>query len=109
MQPSQAEECLLGIVRLVGPGGYLIVSGIDLDVREKVALAHQWTPVSDLLEEAHDGDIALRKDWPFNYWGLEPLDKSRKDWAFRYAAAFRIGQEASKSDQAVEYDESVAR
>lgn len=109
MQPLEAEDCLLGIARLVRPGGYLIAAGIDLDVREKVAREHGWQPVSDLLEDAHDGDIALRKDWPFNYWGLEPLDKSRRDWAFRYAAAFRIGQEASKSDPSVECHESVAR
>lgn len=109
MRPPQAEECLLGIARLIRPGGYLIVSGIDLAVRKRVAADHHWKPVDDLLEDVHDGDVALRRDWPFNYWGLEPLDKAREDWSLRYAAAFRIGQEESQSDQSLEYHESVAR
>jgi chemotaxis methyl-accepting protein methylase len=101
MKPVQAEECLVGLARLVKPGGFLIVSGVDLDVRKKVAEDHEWQPISDFLEEIHDGDIALRKDWPFNYWGLEPIDKNRDDWVFRYATAFRIGRlEASNNETA---------
>jgi chemotaxis methyl-accepting protein methylase len=91
MRPPQAEECLRGIVPLVKPGGYLVVSGIDLDVRQRVAMREKWRPVTDLLEDAHDGDIALRKDWPFCYWGLEPFNKNRADRDLRYAAIFEIG------------------
>ncbi len=68
MKPPQAEECLRGIARLVRPGGYLFVSGIDLDVREKTALDLKWKPVTDSLEAVHNGDVALRRDWPLNYW-----------------------------------------
>lgn len=107
MKPLQAEECLLGIARLVKPGGYLIVSGIDLEVRKKVALDQGWKPVTELLEEVHDGDIALRRDWPFNYWGLEPLDRKRGDWVFHYAAAFQVGWSEPKSDRQLEYDQPV--
>ena len=89
MKPLQAETCLRNIARLVEPGGYLFISGIDLDVRAKVAQDSGWEPVEELLEEIHEGDI-LRNDWPFRYFGLEPLDKMKLDWAVRYAAAFRI-------------------
>lgn len=89
MSQSQAETCLRNIVRVVKPGGYLIVSGIDLDVRAKVARDLGWEPMKELLEEIHEGDI-LRNDWPFRYFGLEPLDKRRQDWRFRYAAVFQI-------------------
>jgi chemotaxis methyl-accepting protein methylase len=92
MRPPQAEECLRGIARLVKPGGYLVVSGVDLEVRKKTALGQKWKPVTDLLEDIHDGDSALRKDWPMNYWGLEPLDKSHSNWIYRYAAVFQIGE-----------------
>ncbi|MGO8927549.1 MAG: CheR family methyltransferase [Limisphaerales bacterium] len=90
MAPSEAERCLRNIARLVSPGGYLFVSGVDLDVRTKVARDLGWEPVEELIEEIHDGDACLRSFWPFNYAGLEPLDKGRRDWETRYAAAFQI-------------------
>jgi SAM-dependent methyltransferase len=92
MAPPDAERCLRSIARLVAPGGHLFVSGIDLDVRTKVATELGWKPVPDLLEGIHDGDGSLRADWPCKYWGLEPLDKGRPDWAIRYASAFQVGE-----------------
>jgi len=91
MAPADAEKCLRNLARLVTPGGYLLVSGVDLDVRAKVALDLGWTPVRDLIEEMHDGDPSVRGDWPWRYWGLEPFDRSRKDWRVRYASVFQIG------------------
>jgi chemotaxis methyl-accepting protein methylase/mannose-6-phosphate isomerase-like protein (cupin superfamily) len=92
MSPAEAERCLRNISRLVTPGGYLFVGGIDLDVRTKVASDLSWEPVQELLEEVHDGDSYLRRYWPSLYAGLEPLDKKRKNWRIRYAAGFRIGK-----------------
>lgn len=90
MNPAEAEKCLRSIVRLVGPGGYLFVSGVDLDVRTKVAHDLALVPVKEMIEEVHEGDISLRKDWPFRYWGLEPLNKGRPDWQTRYCSVFRV-------------------
>jgi SAM-dependent methyltransferase len=90
MNPADAERCLRNIARSVKPGGYLFVSGIDLDVRTKVAVELRWEPVLELLEEMHEGDPYLREDWPFEYWGLEPLNKRRSDWRTRYASAFQL-------------------
>ncbi len=92
MDPPDAEECLRNIARLVDPGGYLFVSGIDLDVRTKVARDLCWEPVRDLQAEIHDGDSVLRRDWPFKWWGLEPFDRSRHDWEIRYASVFHLGE-----------------
>jgi SAM-dependent methyltransferase len=91
MSRADAEKCLFNVARLVSPGGYLFVSGIDLDVRTKVALDLDLEPVRDLLAEIHDGDRCVRADWPWAWWGLEPLNRNRPDWRTRYAAAFRIG------------------
>jgi chemotaxis methyl-accepting protein methylase len=92
MRPPDAESCLRNLARLVVPGGYLFVSGIDLDVRAKVASELRWKPVPELLEEIHDGDPSLRVSWPCKYWGLEPLDRTRPDWRIRYASVFQLGE-----------------
>jgi len=90
MSPPEAEKCLRNIVSLVKPGGYLFVSGVDLPVRKRVAKDLNLEPVTKLIEEIHEGDPSLRKDWPFKYWGLEPLDKHKRDWTRRYASVFRV-------------------
>jgi chemotaxis methyl-accepting protein methylase len=92
MAPSDAEHCLRNVARLVAPGGYLFVSGVDLDVRTKVARELGWSPVVDRLEEIHDGDPSVRRDWPWRWWGLEPFDRNRRDWSIRYAAVFRVNR-----------------
>jgi chemotaxis methyl-accepting protein methylase len=91
MQPEEAETCLRNLARLVKPGGYLFVSGVDLEVRCKVARELGWIPVTDLINEIHEGDPSLRKDWPLQYWGLEPFDRRRNDWDMRYASVFQLG------------------
>jgi SAM-dependent methyltransferase len=90
MAPADAERCLGNIAQLVCSGGYLFVSGVDLDVRTKVALDLGWEPVPELIAEVHDGDPSIRADWPWRWWGLEPLNQRRRDWRTRYAASFRI-------------------
>ena len=92
MEPAEAESCLRNIAQLVEPGGYLVVSGIDLDVRSKVANALSWKPVTDAIEEVHDGDRSLRLSWPWRYWGLEPFDRTRRDSEVRYASTFQLGE-----------------
>lgn len=94
MDPLDSERCLRNIARLVSPGGYVFVSGIDLDVRTKVARDLKWKPISDLMEDIHDGDPSVRGDWPWEWWGLEPLNKRRHDWKVRYAAAFQLGEKS---------------
>ncbi len=91
MSDSEAATCLHNIARLVKSGGYLFVSGIDLEVRTKVARDLGWRPVPELLEEIHEGDGCLRPNWPCHYGGLEPLNQKRRDWTLRYACAFQVG------------------
>src|SRR5439155_22973837 len=90
LAPADAERCLGNIAQLVSPGGYLFVSGVDLDVRTKVAVDLGWEPVPELTAEIHNGDPSVRADWPWEWWGLEPLNRRRQDWQIRYATAFRI-------------------
>ena len=89
MGPQAAESCLRQLAQLVSPGGYLLVAGVDLGVRTKVALDLDWTPISELRAEIHDGDHLVREDWPLHWWGLEPLDRRHPNWETRYTAVFR--------------------
>jgi SAM-dependent methyltransferase len=89
LAPIQAEKCLRNIARLTKLGGYLFVSGVDLDIRAKVALELGWEPVTKSIAEIHDGDPSVRADWPLHWWGLEPLNLRKRDWQVRYAAVFR--------------------
>jgi len=95
---KDAERWLHSIARLVRPDGYLFVSGVDLDIRTKVASDLGWKPVGDLLEEIHEGDISSRSAWPWHYSGLEPLDKRRAGWDIRYATAFRNNRQPLSID-----------
>ncbi len=90
MDPEDADSCLRNAARLVKPGGHIFVTGVDLDVRTCVARDLSWEPVPDLIEDVHEGDPSVRRDWPWRWWGLEPLDNRRSDWRLRYAAAFRV-------------------
>jgi chemotaxis methyl-accepting protein methylase len=92
MQPEQADPCLRSLANLVKPGGYLFVSGVDLEVRTRVAKDLGWVAVTEMIEEIHDGDPSLRRDWPLQYWGLEPFDRRRSDRDVRYASVFRLGE-----------------
>ena len=97
MEATEAERCLRNIARLVSPGGYLLVSGIDLDLRTKVAFDLGWLPIQEMLDEIHEGDPSTRNAWPFHYGGLEPLNKRRADWRTRYATVFQMVAPATTS------------
>lgn len=98
MKPPQAEACLRNLVNFVKPDGYLFVSGVDLDVRTRVAADLGWMPIEELIREIHDGDPSVRNDWPWRYWGLEPFDSSRPDWKTRYAGVFRIAAQKHRHE-----------
>jgi chemotaxis methyl-accepting protein methylase len=101
MEAMDADRCLRNIAQLVKPDGYLFVSGIDLDIRSRVARDLGWKPLPDLLEEIHEGDPSLRRGWPWHYSGLEPLSKGRRDWRIRYAAGFQVPDRAHREREAV--------
>jgi SAM-dependent methyltransferase len=102
MYPAEAERCLRNVVSLVTPGGYVFVSGIDLDVRTRVVRDLRLEPVIDLIEEIHNGDHTLITDWPFKYWGLEPFSMARPDWRMRYSSVFRVSRYHAGSAQSPE-------
>jgi len=88
MEPGPAERCLRNVVTLVRPGGYLVVDGIDLDVKTAVVEALGLLPITEDARRIHEAD-PTKRDWPWTRWSLEPFDESRPDWPFRYATVFQ--------------------
>jgi len=103
MKDEEAIRCMSGLIRLIRAGGLLVCRGVDLDVRVKVAQRLGLQPVTELIEEIHNAepDLDARRDWPWRYWALEPMDKQKRNWAERYAAIFQVpGQEICASRRA---------
>jgi len=92
MQPAAAKQCMTGLLRLVRPGGLFVCRGVDLNVRESVVRKSGLEAITDEIQQIHDADPVMDapKDWPWKYWGLEPMDPTRRDWPTRYAAIFRV-------------------
>jgi chemotaxis protein methyltransferase CheR len=98
----EAASCLSEVIGLVRPGGFLVCSGVDLDLREETVRRFKLQPVGHRIEEIHnaDHDRGAIKAWPWAYWSLEPLNKRRANWQIRYASIFRVPDRlGSDSDQ----------
>ncbi len=89
MSPERSEACLRNVARLVAPNGYLIVSGVDLDVRSRIVQELNLTPVTVRLEDIYTAEEGMLTAWPLQFWGFEPIDQKRPDWPARYTTVFR--------------------
>ena len=89
MARADAEKCLANIARLLVQEDTFLFQE-SMDIRTKVALDLGWEPVRELMVEIHEGDPSVRADWPWQWWGLEPLNRRKHDWQIRYAAVLRI-------------------
>jgi hypothetical protein len=67
----------------------LFVDGMDLGLRRKLTRIHGLEPLDYRIEEIHNEARRERGTaWPYEYWGLEPFSKSKRDWKRRYATIF---------------------
>jgi SAM-dependent methyltransferase len=99
MKKPEATACLHNILQLVKPGGFFVCRGVDLDIRERAARQFRLSPIQLRIEEIHGAapDLDARRYWPWKYYGLEPLDKRRKNWVQRYASVFQVPTESRGS------------
>jgi hypothetical protein len=58
-----------------------------------VAQEFDWRPITELLEQIHDGDPEMRRDRPSKWWGLEPLNQRRHNRQLRYASVFHVNSD----------------
>ncbi|MEX2693615.1 CheR family methyltransferase [Rhizobium mongolense] len=91
MEDALAERCLRNMMRLVSPGGYLVVDGIDLDVKTQELKRANFKPVLARQEDIWFAD-GSKKGWPWLRWSREPIDRHQPGWAFRYSVIFHCVQ-----------------
>ena len=89
MNDEAASEAFSRIVAAVKPGGAIFVGGMDLDTKVGLIKHHELIPVDWEIEAIHDSDEMRRSTWPWGYWTLEPIDRSRPDFTARYSTIFR--------------------
>jgi len=87
MDDQLAERCLRNMVRLVARDGYLVVDGIDLDVKTRILTEFGFRPVLTNQREIWEAE-GLKTGWPWLRWAREPIDRSAGDWALRYSVIF---------------------
>ena len=99
MKEPEATACLHNILQLVKPGGFFVCRGVDLDIRERAVRQFRLSTIQLRIEEIHGAAPGLdaRRYWPWKYYGLEPLDKKRRDWIQRYSAVLQVPQESRPS------------
>lgn len=90
MKEGEARSCLCKVIQFIKPGGLLLCRGVDPDVRDSVAQEFVLHPIQRRIEELHEINLRERRGWPWEYWGLEPLDKTRDNWVRRYATLFQV-------------------
>lgn len=89
MEDRLAERCIRNMMRLVASGGYLVMDGVDLDVKTKVLKDSGFQPVLINQSEIWASEAA-KSGWPWLRWATEPLDRSEPDWPWRYSVVFRF-------------------
>ena len=88
MSPQQRHfrRAFTHLWALLKPRAALFVVGMDIDLRQVLSKKAGLRPLGCLISEIHDDAMTLRgAPWPWNYWGLEPLNTAPKDWKQRYA------------------------
>ena len=90
LKRDRARRALDNIARLLRPGALLFADGVDLDLRTKFVRKRGFVPLDFQIGKIHDEARRARAvGWPTSYWGLEPLQRDRRDWKARYATIFR--------------------
>lgn len=88
MDDHSAERCLRNMMKLVHEGGFLVIDGVDLDVKTRVLRNASFTPVLINQQEIWGADKS-KHGWPWIRWAAEPLDESEPDWRIRYTVIFQ--------------------
>jgi len=87
MPDHLAEACMENLLRLVVPGGYIVLDGVDLDLKTRFVQKHGLVPICDRMDAINRADRS-KEGWPWKRWATEPIEQRRPDWQARYAVVF---------------------
>lgn len=97
MPDSLAEACMENLIKLVVPGGYLVLDGVDLDLKIRFAKRHGLSPICEKMEAINQADRS-KQGWPWKRWASEPIQKNYPDWQLRYATVFAVPSAPQRSE-----------
>ena len=91
LAPPAATALLDQLLARAKPRSVVVCSGVDLDLKTRIAAAG-FRPWIGRLEEIHDGFTTHRMHYRQNrgqhYFELEDIDRARPDWPTRYGTLF---------------------
>ena len=91
LEPPVATTLLDRLLARAKPRAVVVCSGVDLDLKPRIAAAG-FRPWLGRLEEIHDGFTTHRMHYRQNrgqhYFELEDIDRTQPDWPGRYGTLF---------------------
>jgi chemotaxis protein methyltransferase CheR len=87
MDDDLASRCMQNLMALVRPGGYLVVDGVDQELKFRMLAPSGFTPILSNAREIWNGDPSKR-GWPWVRWGHEPFS-TEEGWCIRKVTIFR--------------------
>lgn len=88
MQDAAAEACIRNILPMVKPGGYLVLDGVDRDLKTRLLPTLGLDPVTDRIRDILAAD-PTKQDWPWTRWSNEPINPKAPNRDYRYAVIFQ--------------------
>lgn len=89
LKRKDSLKAFANIISLLKTRSALFIDGMDIDIRSRLTREYGLNPLRYKIEEIHnEAGMAKSIGWPYAYWGLEPLNKRRRDWVRRYSTIF---------------------
>ncbi|QRM44623.1 CheR family methyltransferase [Rhizobium sp. BG4] len=87
MDDGLAARCLQNLMTLVRPGGYLVIDGVEQNLKYRLLASSGFTPILSNAREIWNGDPS-KKGWPWVRWGHEPFSTD-EGWHILKVTIFR--------------------
>ncbi len=89
LKPPLCRAAFCNLVTLLDSPGVMFIDGTDLGLKTGLVTRFGLFPLDRSIEEIHAEAYRERgASWPAIYWGLEQLDRTRRDWKTRYSTIF---------------------